>query len=40
LGIGGLSNKQNWLSFLDACATAALEKEQGIVTFNDEPLLG
>ena len=40
LGIGGLSNKQNWLSFLSACGDAALEKERGIVTFQDEPLVG
>lgn len=38
-GIGGLSNKDNWLDFLRACATAALENEQGIVRY-DEPLVG
>lgn len=36
LGIGGLSNKQNWIDFLEVCSNVALEKEVGIVTnYND-----
>ncbi len=31
LGIGGLSNKQNWLAFLAVCSETALEMETSIV---------
>jgi Uncharacterized protein conserved in bacteria len=31
LNIGGFSQRQNWLAFLDACAEAALDSEAGIV---------
>ncbi len=40
LGIGGLSNVENWRNFLQACATAALESESGIVVNDGEPLIG
>ncbi len=32
LGIGGLSQKANWLAFLDVCAVEALTSESSIVT--------
>lgn len=31
LGIGGIGNNQNWQTFLDECATEAMNRETGIV---------
>lgn len=39
LSIGGLSEKENWLSFLTTCADTALEMEHGIVTVGQKGIL-